>query len=46
MAVASTAGEIHIKRLIGDTGFNIHDMRNITIDCKPRRESHFASLSI
>ena len=25
MAVASTAGEIHIKRLAGDTGFNIPD---------------------
>jgi hypothetical protein len=46
MAVASTAGEIHIKRLIGDTGFNIPDLRTITIDCQPRRESPFASLSI
>jgi hypothetical protein len=46
MAVASTAGEIHIKRLVGDTGFNIPDLRTITIDCQPRRESLFGSLSI
>ncbi len=46
MAVASTAGEIHIKRLVGDTGFNIPDLRTITIDCQPRRESPFASLNL
>ena len=46
MAVASTAGEIHIKRLAGDTGFDIPELRTITIDCQPRRESLFGSLSI
>ena len=41
MAIASTAGEIHVKRLVGDTGFNVPDLRKITIDCQPHRAKLF-----
>ena len=46
MAIASTAGEIHVKRLAGDTGFNVPDLRKITIDCQPHRAKLFNSLSL
>lgn len=46
MAVASTAGEIHIKHLSGGSSLDIPDTRKITIDCQPGREKLFKSLSL
>lgn len=46
MAVASTAGEIHIRHLSGGSSLDIPDTRKITIDCQPGREKLFKSLSL